>query len=957
MPKSFFLTKIFKGLCSFFLLVVLPTILVLWAIEAQVSLKIRRQEIQAQRTLNAALYKLEPFSDDRRFFHIFLQRKFFRAQQTGGASFFRSEIRKNFGNRIKLIIWDSKGNVETKLSDETKFRYLMQKMWQAIRAIYLEQSKTEPSLPQQIHQVSDNIEMFRRYFGQFLTPEVMTRPLMLGMNGEAVFVSEADDNGMVWYQYGEKFSAACMLHKSLKRQNIGLENICRQINQTDNVKTGFYSLKDGKLFAPWLKEEDRGEFLIEMQKFSDANFDMQRGKNYLWLFQQANPDIFIFSAIVKKQLFQRSEELFGAVFTLLKILLTAIFILFCASLRFKMAFSIRLRFILIFGFSSGLPLILLLSSCYEYFSFQKSNLIFAQHNLANSLMREFDSRFLNFQAKVAQDLNDLINRYESKHKKTIWSDAVLKEFEKEISAYQASEYILAKPEEGSFFAGGKIADENSYKNIALTFSSILAAMNKSVKISKSYTDLNFGGFAGEFDLTTGILNDIGKISNRTLKTGRRMAYMNFLGRRDQNNAWAMLVLSWEPQSLQNIFIAEELKKFDEEFAPGKLYSVANSGRESDFAASNFPKQLASLFVRTLKDKFAFADKVIIDGKSYIVTGMSAYHLNNKTLIAIYPDQPLFSKIYRLATQIIFAILVVATILLFTVLRFSASMLQPLGQIEKGLLDIQNRNFRSRLSIDDGSEFGELAQAFNTAIESMGDLSLGTSVQAALLPPPVHIDENFEIHSEVKYMTSMGGDFCDYCLTEDQIHIAFGDVAGHGIPAALIMAMIKAYLPENHLTPGKFLEDCNQVFLFLRKKEWRRMMTMASLQVCLKTGKAVLANAGHCFPILINSDDRTAKFIEAKGIPLGSKHARNFVETSFELQPGEKLLFYSDGFIEDVNEKKESFGYERFLQLIDNHAEMGPAEILETALTANRNWAIEQNDDLSLLCFHYKKKHA
>jgi serine phosphatase RsbU (regulator of sigma subunit) len=935
----------------------LPLFLVIWAVEAHVSLKIRQQEIETQRSLNAALYKLEPFSDDRRFFHVFLQEKFIRAQQTGGAKSFRTEVKKIFGSRLRLIIWDANGNVDQKLSDELKFRYLMQKMWQAIRAIYLEQTKEEPSLPQHIKEIGANIELFRRYFGQFLTSEVMARPLQSGLNGEALFVSDTEDNGMVWYQFGENFSAACILPKSLKGHNIGLENICRQINTNNNVKTGFYSLKDEKLFAPWLEKDHHSEFLIELQKFSDANFDMQKGKNYLWYFQQANPDIFIFSALAKKHILQREEELLRSGFNIAKILLLAIFVIFCASLRFNMTFSIRLRFILIFSFSSGLPLILLLSSCYEYFHFQKSNLIFAQHNLANNLMREFDSRFINFQNNLAQELNDLVDLYESKYKKDVWPENTLREFEQELSAYHASEYILAKPEEGFYFGGGKKADENSYKNIALTFSSILAAMNKSAKVSSSYTDLDFGGFAGEFDLTTGILDDFGKISNRTLKTGRRMVYMNFLGQRDQNRAWAMLVISWEPQSLQNIFIADELNKFNQEFAPGKLFSIANSGRPSDLSAGNFPKQLQELFVRTRKDKFAFADQVMLNGQSHIVTGMSAYHLNDKTLIAIYPDQPLFARIYRLATQIIFAVLIVAMILLLTVLRFSGGMLQPLRQIENGLLEIQNRNFRSRLSIDDGSEFGELAQAFNTAIESMGDLSLGTSVQAALLPPPTNVYEDFEIHSEVKYMTSMGGDFCDYYHNGSKVHVAFGDVAGHGIPAALIMAMIKAYLPENDLAPGKFLEDCNKIFLYLREKKWRRMMTLASLQVCLKTGHAVLGNAGHCFPILINSEHGTAKFIEAKGIPLGSKHANNFVETSFKLQPGEKILFYSDGFIEDVNEKEESFGYERFLQLIVDNAEKSPTEILETALASNRNWALEQNDDLSLLCFYFKKKNA
>lgn len=947
-------SQVLKRLFGFFLLVILPAIIILWSIEAQISIKIRQNAIEIQRSLSAALYKLEPFGDDRRFFHAFLQKKFFQAQQAGDARIFHDEVKKNFGRRIKLIIWDSKGEIDQELSGELKFRYLMQKMWQAMRILTLEQEKEEPLLQQRLKDVSGNIELFRHYFGNFLTPEAMVRPLLKGLNGEAVFVSNAPDNGMLWYQFGHKFSAACILAKSLKDRHIGLENLCRRINANHQLKTGYYSLKKEKLFAPWLNNENSNEFLLEMQKFSDGNFDMQESKNYFWLFQQISPDLFIFSAFSRNQSIQYREELLQKIFTLIKFLLIILFLAYCASLRFEFSFSIKLRFILIFCFSSGLPLLLLLSSCYEYFNFQKSNLIFAQHHRANRMMREFDGRFVKFQEKIAHDLNDLLKRYESNYPASVWPQEAISDLEKDLSSFQAGEYLLAKPGEGSFFYGGKKLYEDSYKNIAMTFSAILAALNRSAQISSSYFEHNLAGFATEYDFTTDILDDLGKISNRTFKTGLRKVYMNSLGLRRENHAWAMLVMSWEPIYLQNLFVTEELKKFNQEFEPGILFSSENSGRHTNFTAGNLPEQLHEIFARTQKDKFVFADDVIIGSQQYIVTGMSAYHLSNQTLIAIFPDQALFAQLYRLAKQIIFGVFVVAVTLLVAVFRFSRSMLMPLQQIEEGLMQIQKRNFHNRLVINDGSELGELASAFNTAIESMADLSLGTSVQAALLPPSLKIDQCFEIHSKVRYMTTMGGDFCDYTHSQDTIHIAFGDVAGHGIPAALIMAMIKAYLPENELPPAKFLEDCNKVFLYLREKNWRRMMTLASLRVCLKTGEAVLANAGHCFPILLNSEKGEARFVETKGIPLGSKHAKNYVESSFSMQPGEKLLFYSDGFIEDVNEKEESFGYERFLQLIVSNVEKCPAELLETVFTTNQNWAVKQNDDLSLLCFHFKK---
>lgn len=954
MPEKATAKRFLYALYNFVLLLVLPAILLYWAAESHFSFKTREVEATTLKSLSAAVYRLEPFSDDRRFFHVFLQKKFQQAEKISDAKFFAKTVRKNFGNQARLIVWDADGAIVPELSDEKKFKYLLHKMWVAMRDIYLEQKKPEPTMAQHLQSVAGNIELLRRFFGEFLTADIMPRPLLSGLNGEALFVSNNFDNGMLWYQYGKEFSVACILSRALKGKNIGLENITRQISTSSEIKSGYYSLKSEKLFAPWLSPDSRNEFFIEMQKFSEANFNLQKGKRFFWLFRQVSPDLFIFAARPRQQ--NQNNEMLQWFFSLLKYLLIIMFTVFCASLRSQLTFSIRLRFILIFSFSTGLPLLLLLSSCYEYFHFQKSNLVFARHNHANSLMREFDSRFLAYQKKLATELNELIQSFEQPHKQRIWDQEALAAFEKKLINFSVNEYILAKPEEGSYFSGGNKVDEDSIKRISLMFSAILSAMNKSRQVSTSYTNLSLGGFAGEFDLTTGILKDLGQISHRALSTGLRTVYMNFLGARDVNAAWGMLVLSWEPQNLQSMFIHDELKRFNQEFSPGKLYAVANTGRENDFAAAGLPMPLVEIFQRARKEKFAFSDRVVIEGASYIVTGMSAYHLSEKTLLAAFPDQPVFAQINRLAAQTGLGALLAAAILLLIVTRFSAGMLRPLRQLEEGLLEIQNRNFRKRLPIDDTSEFGELAMAFNTAIESMADLSLGTSVQTALLPPATKISDSYEIHSEVRYMTSMGGDFCDYYEKENKIHIAFGDVAGHGVPAALIMAMIKAYLPDNDLLPGQFLEDCNNIFLYLREKKWRRMMTLASLQICLKSGEAIFANAGHCLPILIDPDSGNAQYIVAKGIPLGSKHAKNFVETRFCFRPGQKLLFYSDGFIEDTNDKGEPFGYENFLKLIADQSEKGPAEIVAGALSANQNWAREQNDDLSLLCFYYKKPH-
>jgi len=290
-------TRFLNGFYNFVLLIVLPLLVLHWAAETHFAVQLKDKEATIEKALSSALFKIEPFSDDRRFFHSYLQQKFNTAEASGdnGAGFYGA-VKKIFGGRAKVITCDENGNVIAELSDEKRFGYLIKKMVQAVHAIKKEQSLKSTVLPSRIELVSSNIELLRRYFGEFLTADVMDRPLRSGLAGEALFVSNDDDRGFLWYQAGKKFSAVCILHFSLKGKHIGLETLSRQIESAHGVKTGYFSVKDEKLFAPWLHQQN--EFLIEKEKFTNASFHLQKGKDFYWRFRQASPDLFIFSAIL-----------------------------------------------------------------------------------------------------------------------------------------------------------------------------------------------------------------------------------------------------------------------------------------------------------------------------------------------------------------------------------------------------------------------------------------------------------------------------------------------------------------------------------------------------------------------------------------------------------------------------------------------------------------------------------
>ncbi|MEW6708249.1 MAG: SpoIIE family protein phosphatase [Candidatus Riflebacteria bacterium] len=943
-------TWLLKRISQITLLAILPLFAVFSAIQIHLTVKEKEARKKIESDLASILNKIEPLHDDRKFFHVYLQNLFKRCEKD--PDLFYRKAKSAFQNKIKIITWNETGKLIPELCDEKKFSYLMGKMWQSLRLIN-ETLKNDPlNKVSRLTFLNDNIQLLRKYFGAFLVENVMDRPFLQGHNGAALFVSADEDKGFVWYQFGRKFSVACLIPQIFKHRNIGLKKLCQDFSRSEKFKTGFYLSNIEALNAPWLTE--RPEFDMQLQAFRSNTSAYQESSAHYWIFRQITPETTLFAAAEKKTA-QVSKEILifsGKVF---KFILISAFILYCAWFRFDLQLSIKMRLLLIVSFSTGLPLLLLVSSCYEYFNFQKQNLIFRQHNANLGIIKELDHRYVSFQMNLAENLNNTISRLHEKHGFNEWPQEIIKDLDHRLKKLAASEYGLFKPKSDTFFYGGEQVDDQTYKRMILLFCTILDSMNNSKTPAVIYNRMNTDGFFAQFDLTAEILKDTGKISFRTLSTGERIVYLNFLGSLADYKCWGMLTIAWDPFSFHRFFFRRELDDFKSSFDPGMILAFNNVSNQNFVDSTEVPEELQDLFERARKEKFAFSDMINLNGKQFVASAMSGNNLNRSVIIALWPTRLLFSEIDNLAKRILIVSLIFISLTIFATVRFSTNLFNPLTKIEAGLQEIQKRNFRHRLPIDDIDEFAELAAAFNKAIENMADLSLGSSVQEALLPAASMIDPKFKISAKASYMTSMGGDFYDYHkINENLLHLAFGDVAGHGIPAALIMAMIKAHttLPEEMINPSRFLFDCNKIFLFLREKNWRRMMTLINLTICLNTGKIRLANAGHCYPILIRNTGET-EFIEISGIPLGSKYARDYSEVELSLLSGDMLLFYSDGFIEDVNSNTESFGYPRFLELIKSLANLNPEKILEEAFRNHYAWSPIQNDDLSMLIIRFK----
>jgi serine phosphatase RsbU (regulator of sigma subunit) len=145
-------------------------------------------------------------------------------------------------------------------------------------------------------------------------------------------------------------------------------------------------------------------------------------------------------------------------------------------------------------------------------------------------------------------------------------------------------------------------------------------------------------------------------------------------------------------------------------------------------------------------------------------------------------------------------------------------------------------------------------------------------------------------------TKVGGDWYDaFALTEDRILFSIGDVAGHGIDAAVVMSRVRQTIlsvgVEEH-DPATVLARANEVLLL----QDSTMVTATCGFVDLRGGSIVYSSAGHPQPIMVY-DDGTSSMLAVGGPPLGALDAAEFKTSSIAIRPRSLLVLYTDGLIE------------------------------------------------------------
>jgi CheY-like chemotaxis protein len=203
--------------------------------------------------------------------------------------------------------------------------------------------------------------------------------------------------------------------------------------------------------------------------------------------------------------------------------------------------------------------------------------------------------------------------------------------------------------------------------------------------------------------------------------------------------------------------------------------------------------------------------------------------------------------------------------------------------------------------DDAPLLNQLGQAIALAVEAMRSYDeerrIALTLQRSLLPRGLPTVVGYDIavrYSPAMEQAEIGGDFYEALTFDGQLVAAIGDVAGHSLHAATVMAelrhALRAFIAEGH-GPGMILDRLNNLLMRFLPEE---IATMCVLRLDPGTGRVTLANAGHPAPLLVRDGEVSTveDRVSLLGVPVS--HAD---ECEFTIAPGETLVFVTDGLIE------------------------------------------------------------
>ncbi len=278
---------------------------------------------------------------------------------------------------------------------------------------------------------------------------------------------------------------------------------------------------------------------------------------------------------------------------------------------------------------------------------------------------------------------------------------------------------------------------------------------------------------------------------------------------------------------------------------------------------------------------------------------------------------------------------------------SRNLTQPFGEIIRTLRGVKNGQFDKKVTVTSNDEIGYTGDVINEMTDGLIErermqqsLNLAREIQQNLLPKSNLKVKGFDIAGKSIYCDETGGDYYDFISTQDgeiqKIWVAIGDVAGHGISSALLMATARASLRQRVSLPGSAAQIISDVNLQLVNdvEDSGQFITMFFLAVTPESRELEWVRAGHDPAIIYDPGSDLFSELGGTGIVLGVDAEWIYEDNKkTDLSNGQIIFLGTDGIWEARNEKGEMLGKESVLNIIRQNSSLDATQIIESVFNS------------------------
>lgn len=946
--------RFYSGLSLVLCFFVFPAFLFLIAFDNFVSYQKTNSLKESQSKSRHLLIDLKVHSDGQKYFDLvfnnFFNEKRYNADYEKTLRSNIQRLKNAFPESLEFVVWNKSGNLDKKLSDNPRYIFFLKKLNRYLSELYeiaIKDFPGEPYIPVTLKKQARN---FKQLLGPFIPASALTNSFMPSRQRRCFQMHGKGKQAYGWFSKNKNFSILIYISNKAVNSFHGAKAMCAKLNKR-NTNTKLFLLDERKkTIYPSTSPQISRQLFFNQKRFTELNpADFLTDDRFLYSYQNLRENLW--GVVIKEiqgineqtdRYWQLFARIIGAIFLFL-IILQVYFLV-----HSNPFVAIRWKLYFVFFYTIGLPMLIFAVIGYEYLTQKQSQI---QTDFANEILEnidEFDSKFENYQNKLAENLtNELEKCFEENATNHEKAKPFYRKLQELKSKYRFSAFLVADREGKSIFPehSDQAAEITFLKNIS---EDVLDYLNdrklKEIKQIKVLTQSSLASY---------------EKSNRKILInyfGLQPFYVYWLTPFNKaTKSFSYFVhIFWDVKSLQNEYYKDS--SFSRLNKDTKLF-FSKTGSFSDGSLPD--KNLESFFRKTEDTGTHYEIAKLSNNKDFLIVGKKG-KLLEESIITVFVNKRLIDNELalvrsKLKTSTMLAVLF--SLCLFFIL--GVLILNPIQSLVTGTEKIRKKQFNHRIELEAKNEFGRLAHSLNETLENLQEFAIAKVVQESLLPEEnYYLSENFALFGRSNPMTKLGGDYYEF-FEDDKgvLNVLVADVAGHGIQAALMMAMAKTafYLAKKETSDAKLImEKMNETFYKIRRSSIRTMMTCLMISLDPATGKFRYMNAGHCSPVILSKSGDDARFLVQEDFPLGFARARKFNPEIHCLEHGETLLLYTDGFLENHNIHGQMLGLEGFLGHVRQSFAHDISEVYQKLYSHYEAWSREQEDDVTLILIKRKR---